>query len=126
MLKANRSTMTRDDSSEVVRHAKPVRCPRCRKSSLVLLFDSPAQGMVCPHCHEKLIALRMQASVLAGDRGVATPHTQQKTPATCPRCGGSTEVLLFDTPLAGMVCHGCHDDLVHFRREVAGLIPDAG
>jgi transposase-like protein len=124
VVKAYKSTMTLDDSFEVARHAKPVRCPRCRKSSLVLLFDSPAQGMVCPHCHEKLIALRKQASVLAGDRGVATPHRQQKTSTTCPRCGGSTEVLLFDSPLAGMVCRGCHGELVYFRQEVASLIPE--
>ena len=120
------TTMMLDDSYEAARHAKPVRCPRCRKFSLVLLFDSPAQGMVCPHCHEKLIGVRKHASGLAGDRSVATPDTRRKKPAICPRCGKVAQVLLFDSPWAGMVCHGCHDDLVRFRREVAGLIPDAG
>ena len=70
--------MTLDESYETTRHAKPVRCPRCRKASPVLVFDSPIGGMVCPHCHEKLIALRRHASVPACNRGVAAPYTQEK------------------------------------------------
>ena len=35
-------------------------------------------------------------------------------------------MLLFDFPLAGMICRGCHDDLVRFRREVAGLMHGDG
>ena len=126
MVKAHRTVMTLDESYETTRHAKPVRCPRCRRSSLVLLFDSPAQGMVCLRCHETLIGLRKHVSALAGDRSVAAPYTQEKKPPTCPRCGEATLVLLFDSPLAGMICGGCHGDLVRFRQEVAGLIPDVG
>ena len=116
--------MTFDESYETARHAKPVRCPRCRKSSLVLMFDSRARGMVCPHCHDKLIALRKHVFVLAGDRGVVTLDMRKKKQASCPRCGELANVLLFDSHLAGMVCNGCHDDLVRFRQEVAELIPN--
>jgi hypothetical protein len=87
------------------------------------MFDSPARGMVCPHCHQELIALRKHVSVLAGNRDIATAGRRKKKPATCPRCGEPAHVLLFDSPLAGMVCHQCHEDLVRFRQEVAGLIP---
>ncbi|MCP9473379.1 MAG: hypothetical protein NNA30_11655 [Nitrospira sp.] len=119
--------MLLDESCETARHAKPVRCPRCRKSSLVLIFDSPARGMVCPHCHEKLIMLRKRDVGLAGGRTLP-PGTARNTKrvASCPRCGQAAPLLLFDSPQAGMVCHGCHGDLVRFRQEVAGLIPDAG
>jgi DNA-directed RNA polymerase subunit RPC12/RpoP len=102
--------MTLDESYETTRHAKPVRCPRCRRSSLVLLFDSPAQGMVCPYCHEKLIALRKLASRLTGDRGVETPDTRRKKQATCSRCGEATPALLFDSPLAGMAHNAERND----------------
>jgi len=117
--------MTLDESYEIARRVKPVRCPRCRKSSLVLMFDSPARGMVCPHCHEKLIALRNHVSVLAGDRGVATAGIRKKKSTTCPRCRETAHVLQFDSPLAGMVCNECHDDLMYSRQEVVGLIPNA-
>lgn len=52
------------------------------------------------------------------------PRTGKKKPALCPRCGIPAQVLLFDSPQAGMVCSGCHDDLTRFRQEVIGLIPD--
>jgi len=116
--------MQMDETYETARHAKPVRCPRCRKSSLVLMFDSPARGMVCPHCHDKLIALRRHASELTIKRSVSMPRAGKKKPALCPRCGIPAQVLLFDSPQAGMVCPGCHDDLTRFRQEVIGLIPD--
>lgn len=115
--------MTFGESYETARHAKPVRCPRCHKSCLVLMFDSPARGMVCPHCHEKLIALRKRASGPAGSRSLPPVAARNKRAALCPRCGETAHVLLFDSSLAGMVCHGCHNELVHFRQEVAGLIP---
>ena len=114
-----------DESYETTRHAKPVRCPRCRRSSLVLMFDSPARGMVCPHCHEKLIALRKRASLPPGDRNVALPDAPKGKRARCPRCGDTTQGLLFDSSPAGMVCNQCHDDLVRLRQEVTGLIPHA-
>lgn len=117
--------MTLDESYETTRHAKPVRCPRCLKSSLVLMFDSPARGMVCPHCHEKLIALRRHTSMLTVHGSVATPGMRETNPAICPRCGEAAQVLLFDSPLAGMVCHRCHVDLIHYREEVDGVIPTA-
>lgn len=102
--------MTLNESYETTRHAKPVRCPRCRNASSVLVFDSPIGGMVCPHCHEKLIALRKLASVLTGDRGVATPDTRRKKQATCPGCGKVTQVLLFDSPWAGMAHNAERND----------------
>lgn len=115
--------MTFDESYETARHARPVRCPRCKKSSLMLIFDSPAQGMVCPHCHEKLIALRKRASGPAGCRSPQPATARNKKADLCPRCGEAAHVQLFDSIQAGMVCHGCHDELVRFRQEVAGLIP---
>lgn len=115
--------MTFDESYETARHAKPVRCPRCRKSSLVLIFDSPGRGMVCPHCHEKLIVLRKRASGPAGHQSRQPAAARNKKAALCPRCGETTHVLLFDSSQTGMVCHGCHEELVRFRQEVAGLIP---
>jgi hypothetical protein len=63
--------MTLDETYETPRHAKPVRCPRCRRSSLILVFDSRAAGMVCCHCHEKLTALRKDAIVISRDLDAA-------------------------------------------------------
>lgn len=103
--------MTLDESYETTRHAKPVRCPRCRKASPVLVFDSPRGGMVCPHCHEKLIALRRHASVPACERGVAALYTHERKPPPCSRCGEATPVLLFDSPLAGMAHNAERNDL---------------
>lgn len=116
--------MTFDESYATARHAKPVRCPRCRRSSLILLFDSPAEGMVCPHCHEKLTALRKDAVILARELGVAAGRNNRRKRASCPRCGAAADILMFDSPSTGMVCGSCHGDLVYFRQEVAALIPE--
>lgn len=39
---------------------------------MVLMFDSPAGGMVCRCCHERLMILRKEAVVLTRDLGTAT------------------------------------------------------
>ena len=106
-----------EEFSETAPHAKPAQCPRCRASCLVLLFDSPAEGMVCPHCHEKLVVFRKDAVVPARNHN-------KRNRAVCPRCGNTTNILMFDSPLAGMVCTDCHEALAYFRQEVAGLIPE--
>jgi ribosomal protein S27E len=116
--------MNLDESYETSRHAKPVRCPRCRRSSLTLLFDSPAEGMVCSHCHEKLTALRKDVVVLARNLGAAVRGNHKRKQPICPRCGHTTDILMFDSPMAGMVCSACHGDLVYFRQAVVGLIPE--
>jgi len=80
--------------------------------------------MVCRHCHEKLTTLRKEAIVLARDLGVAAREKNKEKRGFCPRCENSTGILMFDSPMAGMVCRICHEDLVYFRQEVAGLIPE--
>jgi len=40
-------------------HARPIRCPRCRRKALVLVIDSIKRGgAICMPCHGELIALR--------------------------------------------------------------------
>lgn len=41
-------------------HARPIRCPRCHRRVLILIFDSPITGVVCRHCHEELMVVRMK------------------------------------------------------------------
>lgn len=56
--------MRLDESYEVVKHAKPVRCPRCRRPAPAFLFDSRATGMVCARCHADLMDTRKEEAVL--------------------------------------------------------------
>jgi uncharacterized protein YbaR (Trm112 family) len=116
--------MRLDESYQTARHSKAVRCPRCRKSSPILIFDSAVEGMVCHHCHLRLTAIRKDACLLAKDLSGTSPKTRRRKQATCARCGNPTDTLMFDSPLAGMVCPGCHRDLVYLRQEMAGLIPE--
>jgi hypothetical protein len=56
-----------DGSYAVVRHAKPMRCPSCKRRVAALLFDSQCTGMVYALCHAALMAKRLE-SVIAAKR----------------------------------------------------------
>ncbi|HXF93911.1 MAG TPA: hypothetical protein VNK46_14255 [Nitrospiraceae bacterium] len=108
-----------DKSYEAARHAKPVRCPRCRRAAAVLLFDSRAVGMVCTHCHEALMRVRGEAAAIARDlRGAVSGRTR---PVRCPRCRRLAPVLLFDSETTGMVCRRCHEQLMDSRGKAVGF-----
>ncbi len=59
---------------------KPIWCPRCGDPAQVLLFDSPAHGMVCRRCHAGLMALRQEAVALKGSLLYSRLRTHREDP----------------------------------------------
>ena len=116
--------MTFDEYSEPARHAKLIKCPRCRRSSLVLMFDSPDEGMVCPLCHDELIVSRREGTVLAKKLHRSLGRNVRLERTVCVRCGRASDMVTHDPLAGGMCCRPCQEDLAYLRQEFAGLIPD--
>lgn len=64
--------MRLNESYAFAKHAKPVRCPWCKRPAPALLFDSLATGIVCARCHAELILMRTE-QVIAARRGNLDP-----------------------------------------------------
>jgi ribosomal protein S27E len=95
-------------------HAPPVRCPSCRKLAPVLVFDSPAAGMVCAGCHRRFIGLRQEAVLVPKHR--RTELVTTTTPLRCAHCQEFAFVFVDARPM-GLFCQHCHERMTPWGEE---------
>ncbi len=98
-------------------HARPVRCLHCQNQAPVLVFDSPAVGMVCAGCHRRFMDLRKEAALVPRPLRAHVLITTQ--PARCAHCHDLAFVLV-DTYAAGLLCPQCHGGLTPVSEEPSG------
>jgi ribosomal protein S27E len=108
-----------EEREDPPKHARPVRCPHCRNPAPVLLFDSPAVGMVCAGCHRRFMDLRKEAALVPRHLRAHVLVTPQPVP--CGRCRGLTLVLV-EAYAAGLLCPDCHGGMAPVYEEASGNV----
>lgn len=98
-------------------HARPVRCLYCRKLVPVLVFDSPAVGMICAGCHRRLTDLRKEAAYLP--RHLRAQLSVTSKPVQCDRCQ-CLALVFANSHVMGILCRHCHESLRSANEEPVG------
>jgi ribosomal protein S27E len=100
------------------KHARPVRCPQCRKFVPVLVFDSPAVGMVCVSCHRSFMELRTEAALVPKHRRTEIVTTM--VPLRCAHCQ-ELALVFVDAHPSGRLCQHCHERATSVSEEPKGM-----
>jgi ribosomal protein S27E len=95
-----------DERQDSLIHARPMRCPYCRKFVRVLVFDSPAVGMICAGCHRRFTDLRKAAALVP--RHLRAQEVITANPVRCAQCRDLALVFV-DTDPTGLLCQHCHE-----------------